>query len=226
MFLSTRTAILCPHACCRGYHQLRGFFHRCAHLEIQPRLLKNLAAFFNVGAFEAQHDRHLHVEVAGRCHHARGQPVHAQNAAEDVDEDRLHIRVGEQDLKGVLDLLLGCAAAYVEEVGRAAAGVLNDVHGRHGQARAVDHAGDGAVELDVVERVLAGFDFERVFFGGVAQRLDVRMAEEGVVVEGDLGVEREELVVLGGDEGIDLDQRGVGIDERLCRGSGRRRRRR
>jgi len=66
----------------------------------------------------------------------------------------LHVRIGEQNFKGVLNLLLGCAAAYVEKVGRAAAGVLNDVHGGHGQARAVDHAGDGAVELDVVERVL------------------------------------------------------------------------
>jgi hypothetical protein len=41
------------------------------------------------------------------------------------------------------------------------------------------------------------------------------MAEERVVVEGDLGVEGEELVVLGGDEGIDLDQRGVGLNEGL-----------
>ena len=115
----------------------------------------------------------------------------------------------------MLDLLLRRAAAYIEKVRRAAAGILNDVHGGHGQARAVDHAGDGAVELDVVERVLAGFHFERIFFGRIAQRLDVRMAEERVVVEGDLGVEREKLVVLGRDEGIDLDQRGVGIDERL-----------
>ena len=41
------------------------------------------------------------------------------------------------------------------------------------------------------------------------------MAEERVVVEVDLGVEREELVVLGGDEGIDLEQRSVGFDEGL-----------
>ena len=108
-----------------------------------------------------------------------------------------------------------CAAAHVEKVCRAAAGVLNDVHCRHRQACAVDHAGDGAIELDVVERVFAGFNFERVFFGDVAQGLDVGVAEEGVVVEGDFGVEGEELVVLGGDEGIDFDQRSVSVDERL-----------
>src|ERR1035438_9225455 len=41
------------------------------------------------------------------------------------------------------------------------------------------------------------------------------MAEECVVIEVDLRIEREELVVLGGDEGIDLQQRRVGIDESL-----------
>jgi len=71
------------------------------------------------------------------------------------------------------------------------------------------------VELDVVERVFAGFHLKRILFGSVAQRLDLRMAEERVVVEGDLGVQREELVVLGGDERIDLHQRGVGFDKRL-----------
>ena len=91
----------------------------------------------------------------------------------------------------MLNLLLGCAAAYIKEVGGTAAGVLNDVHGRHGQAGAVHHAGDGAIELDVVERVLAGFHFKRIFFVDVAQRLDVGVAEERVVVEVDLGVERE-----------------------------------
>ena len=41
------------------------------------------------------------------------------------------------------------------------------------------------------------------------------MAEQRVVVEVDLGVEREQLAVLGRDEGIDLDQRGVRLDESL-----------
>ena len=166
-------------------------------------------------AFEAQHDRHCDIELACCRNDAGCQAVDAQNAAEDVDEDRLHVLVGKQDLEGVLDLFLRRAAAYVEEVGRAAAGVLDDVHGGHRQAGAIDHAGDRAVKLDVVQRVLAGFHFKRIFFGNVAQRLDLRMAEERVVVKGHLGIERKELVVLGGDEGIDLDQRSVRLDESL-----------
>ena len=41
------------------------------------------------------------------------------------------------------------------------------------------------------------------------------MAEERVVVEVDLRVERKQLVVLRRDEGIDLEQRRIGFDERL-----------
>ena len=151
----------------------------------------------------------LTFEIPRRRHHARRQPVHAQNAAEDIDEDRLHVLVRKQNLERVLNLLLRCAAAHVQKIRRAAACVLNNVHRRHRQARAVHHARNRAVELDVVQRVLARLHFQRIFFGNVAQRLDVGVAEQRVVVEGDLGVEREQLAVGRRDEGIDLDQRRV-----------------
>src|ERR1035438_7150889 len=102
--LFTSTAILCPHARSRFHRQLCRVLHRFAHLKIQSRLLQNPAAFFDIRAFEAQHNRHLHLQIARRRHHARGQPVHTQNAAEDVDEDGLHIGVGQQNFKGVLNL--------------------------------------------------------------------------------------------------------------------------
>ena len=90
-----------------------------------------------------------------------------------------------------------------------AAGVLDDVHGGHGEARAVHHAGDGAVQLDVVQAELRGFHFQRVFFVQVAQFEQILVAEQRVVVEIDLGVERVNLAVLGEDERIDFGERGV-----------------
>ena len=87
------------------------------------------------------------------------------------------------------------AAADVEEVGRLAAVELDDVHRRHRQAGAVDQAADVAVELDVVEAELAGLDLERVFLVEVAQLDDVLVAEQRVVVEVHLGVEREHVAV-------------------------------
>jgi hypothetical protein len=62
---------------------------------------------------------------------------------------------------------------------------LDDVHRRHGQARAVDHAADVAIELDVGEVILAGFDFG-VFLGFVAQRDNVGVTIERVRVEAHL----------------------------------------
>ena len=93
------------------------------------------------------------------------------------------LRVAQNDLEGGRDLFLAGAAADVEKVGGAAAEVLDDVHGGHGQARAIDEAGDAAVELDVIEIELAGLDFQRRFLVEVAHFQDVLVAVEGVVVQ-------------------------------------------
>ncbi len=55
-------------------------------------------------------------------------------------------------------LLLRGVAADVQEVGGRAAVQLDDVHGSHGQAGAVDHAADAALQADVVQVELAGGD--------------------------------------------------------------------
>ena len=44
--------------------------------------------------------------------------------------------------KALRDLVGVGAAADVEEIGGAAAGVFDDVHGGHGESGAVDHAAD------------------------------------------------------------------------------------
>ena len=80
---------------------------------------------------------------------------------------------------------------------------------------AVHHAADVAVQLDVVQVVLRGFDFQRIFFGDVAQFAEISVAEQRVVVEIDLGIEREQAAIGGGDERIDLHQRSVGVLESL-----------
>src|SRR2546423_36192 len=71
--------------------------------------------------------------------------------------------------------------------------------------RLVDHAADAAVELHIVEAVLAGFDFRRVFLGFIAQCLDVGMAKKPVVVEIDFGVQRQHVARAGHDQRVDFD---------------------
>ena len=72
-----------------------------------------------------------------------------------------------------------------------------------------------AVELDVVEVVLLGLELQRV--GGVAVlELDVAgLTEVGVGVQGDLAVQRQDLVVGRAHQRVDLDQGGVLGDEDL-----------
>src|SRR5215469_7658706 len=145
---------------------------------------------------------------------ASGQDIAAQNAAENIDEDGVDLGIAHQNAKCVFHLIGGSAAANVEKVRRGAAGVLDDVHGSHGQASAVDHAGDAAIELDVVEAVLGGFHFKRIFLVKIAQFAKVFVAEQRVVVEGHFGVESNEFVISREDAWIDFEERRIRIDER------------
>ena len=120
--------------------------------ERQPRLAAgSCAAEFDIGAFEPHDQRHVQIDLARRRDDALGDHVAAHDAAEDVDQDRLDVRVGQDQLERDGDPLVRRAAADIEEIGRVAAVQLDDVHRRHREAGAVDHAADIAVELDVVE---------------------------------------------------------------------------
>ena len=167
-------------------------------------------------------------ELLDGADHAARDAVRAGDAAEDVDQHGAHVGVGDEQAERVLDRLLAGAAADVEEVGRLAAVELDDVHRGHGEAGAVDHAGDVAVELDVVQVELRRLDLHRVLLVEVAHLHDVRVAEEGVVVEVDLGVERHHVARAGDHQRIDLGERRVrlqiGVHEPgdQLRGLGRR----
>ena len=161
--------------------------------DVEPGLGEDLLPLLHVGAFHAHHQRHLEPDLLRRLHDALGEHVAAQDAAEDVDEDGLHRGVGQDDLEGRLHLLGVGAAADVEEVGGLAAGGLDRVHRRHGEAGAVHHAADVAVERDVAQVVLRRLDLARILLVRIAQLAQVGVAEERVVVEADLGVEREQV---------------------------------
>ena len=127
----------------------------------------------------------------------------------------LTCRIGGDDLERRRHLLLGGAAADVEEVGGLHAIELDDVHGRHGQAGAVDHAADRAVQRDIGQVIFRRFDFLGVLLGLVAQREDIRMAIERIGVERHLGVEALQLALGGDDQRIDLQHGHVLLDEGL-----------
>src|SRR6185437_12635455 len=206
VFLSTRMAMALPGG---GDDLLRRVLHVVGHRDLEAAGGQDLPPLGHVGAFHADHQRQLQLHRPRRLDHPGGQRVAAQDAAEDVDQHRLHRRVFQQDLEGVPHLLAVRSAAHVEEVGGRSAGILNDVHGRHRQPGAVDHAGHVALELDVVQPVLAGLDLERRLLVQVAQLFQLRMPVQRVVVQVDLGVERHQRVFRGQDQRVDLGQRAV-----------------
>src|SRR5205085_9496219 len=65
------------------------------------------------------------------------------------------------------------------------------------------------VELDVVQVELRRLDLKRLLFVEVAQRVEVRMTKQGVIVEVDLRVEREEPPIFRQEERVYLQERRV-----------------
>ena len=184
-------------------------------MTLRPDFGDDLLAERDIGAFEPHHERHRRPTSFTAATTPSAMTSHRMMPPKILTRMPFTLRVRGDDLERGGDLLLGGAAADIEEVGRHFAVELDDVHGRHGEAGAVDHAADGAVERDVVEIVARRLDLLRVFLGRVAQRHDVGMAIKRVVVEADLGVEADQLARFGDDQRIDFEQAHVLGDEGL-----------
>ena len=164
---------------------------------------------------QAGNDGDLQADLLGGLNDAFGDQVAAHDTAEDVHEDRLHIGGGGNELEGVGHALGGGTAAHVEEVRRRTAVQLDDVHRCHGKAGTVHHAADVAIERDIVEVELLGNTLALVFLAEVALLGDRLLAIERVFVEVELGIEGEDVAFLGDDHRVDLDHRGITLDQDL-----------
>ncbi len=107
--------------------------------------------------------------------------------------------------------LFGAEPADVEEVGRLGAEQLDGVHGGHGQTGTVHQTADVAVQGDVGQVELGGFDFVGIFFIQIAVFNDFGMTEEGVGVEIELGVQSLDVAVAFQDQRVDFRQGGIGF---------------
>ena len=135
-----------------------------------------------------------------------------RDAAEDVDEDRPHVRVVVDDLERAGHHVGVGAAADVEEVGGLAADLVDDVDGAHGETGAVGDDADVAVEPDVLQPLLVRGLLALVPHLRRVVLLVVGMAEHRVAVERDLRVERVHLARGLEDQRVDLDEVGVAVD--------------
>src|SRR3954462_9144882 len=229
LLFSLRKIDICLVSCrCRGGSgggefggPARGAVHRVDHGHQRVvGLGEDPPALLDVVAVEADDERlgRLVAEMLQSRDDAVRDGVARGDAAEDVHEHALHGRVGQDDVQAVAHHLGRGAATDVEEVGRLDAaelltGVGDDVEGAHDQAGTVADDPDLALELDVVEVLLLGRGLERVGGGGVLEGGVLGVPEAGVLIEGDLRVEREDGAVGRLGEGVDLDQGGVLLGE-------------
>ena len=127
-------------------------------------------ALLGVGAVEADDQRHVHVDPLVGLDDALGDLVAAGDPAEDVEQHGVDLLVGGDHLERVDDRLGLGAAAGVEEVGGLAAGLGDDVEGRHAEPGAVAEDADVAVELDVGQALLLGHPLLRILGLGPSTR--------------------------------------------------------
>ena len=151
-----------------------------------------------------------------------------RDAAEDVDEDRAHLRVVVDDLERARHHLGVRAAADVEEVRGLAADLADDVDGRHRETGAVGDDADVAVEPDVLQALVVRGLLALVAHLRRVVLLVVGVTEHRVVVERHLRVERVHAPVRREDQRVDLAEVRVALGVaacRACRGCRPRRRR-
>ena len=172
-------------------------------------------ALLGVRAVEADDHRKLELHLVERLQDPARDLVAARDAAEDVEEDRLHLRILRDHGERIDDSLRVAAAAEVTEVGGPASREGDHVDRRHRQSGAVAADADLAVELHVGDVLGAGERLERVGRILVAHLRDLGVPVERVVVHRELRVERLDDPVGRHDQRVHLAQHRVEADERV-----------
>ena len=65
----------------------------------------------------------------------------------------------------------------------------HDIHGAHGQAGAIDHATDVAVQGDIVQLPLGCVSFTCIILGGIVHFAQFSLAVQGIAIHADFGVQ-------------------------------------
>src|SRR5918995_3598085 len=151
----------CSCAVCRA-DGLRG---RIVHAVAgsQPRLGEESSPFLRVGPGKTDDNRHLDRDALQCFRNALRDDIAPRDAAEDIDQDGAHVRVGGDETECLGHLIGARTAADVKEIRGLAAMKHDRVHRGHGQTGAIDDAADVAAELDERDPGLARVELGRVF---------------------------------------------------------------
>src|SRR6476646_8103474 len=99
-----------------GFHDfLRGIVEIVGRQHVEAAFADDLLAGIDIGPLQPHYQRHLEADFLHRGDHALGDDVAFHDAAEDVDQDALHVGIGGDDLECRGNLGLVGAAADIEE---------------------------------------------------------------------------------------------------------------
>src|SRR5690606_36910169 len=102
-------------------------------------------------------------------YHAIRNAVATHNTTKNVDQDRFYVRIFQNNAETSFYGFGVCSTPYIQEVSRLATRKLDNIHSSHSQTSAVYHATHVSVKFYIVQVVLAGFYFQRIFFSNIAQ---------------------------------------------------------
>ena len=91
--------------------------------------------------------------------------------------------IGQHQLERGRNPLMGDAAADIQKIGRRTAVEAQAIHGGHGQSGAIGQAADRTLEAHIVQPMPLRLAFDLVLLVMLAQRQDLRVAEERGVVD-------------------------------------------
>lgn len=168
--------------------------HRRGHGEVSA--FEDLAALRLIRSRETDDDGDIGLDDVECLQETFRHIVATRDATEDIDEDGVDVLVGKQQFHGFHNLLGVRRATDVEEIGGLPTIEFDHIHRRHGQSGSVDHTSDLTPEVDIAEAVVLGPLLLLLVLVGLEARLDIGMAEEGVVVEGHLRVDGLQRAVL------------------------------
>ena len=182
------------HNVCNADRFRRSFVEVVGDEEAIRRGFDDFLGLFDVGALKPDDDGFAQADVGSSVDDARRDDVAPHDAAKNIHKDRLDLVVRVQNFERFRDLLFGRTATDVKKVGRIAVVQLDDVHGGHGQARAVDEAPNVTIKADVVEVVLGRLRLAGVFLAIIAKLKNLFLPKL-VVVKVELGVANENFAL-------------------------------
>src|SRR5215213_276817 len=148
-----------------GMCRANGLRRRLVHAVAggQPGFGQEAPPFLGVSPGESHDDWHRDSDSPQGFRDALRHDVSPCDAAENIDENGAHARVGGHEAERFGDLIGARTAADVEKVGRLPTVKHHGVHGGHRQAGAINDAPDVTTELDKRDPGLARVELSWVF---------------------------------------------------------------